>query len=120
MQLSSKINNENVVGDFVAKLVDASCMQKGGGNATTELAPSERPGTTGQGIVLAGDVQVDEEEIPAEVNQEARKDTTLDKSKDPEVTPVTCKSSRGRPRCIFAAAWSGVKGLLLCGYCRRE
>lgn len=47
------------MGDFVAKLVDATCMQEGGGNAKTEPAPSERPDTTGQGVVLAGDVQVE-------------------------------------------------------------
>jgi len=77
-----------MISDIVAKLVDSICMQEGGGDATTVLPPSKRPGTTGKRVVLAGDVQVDEEDIPAEGNQEAMEDTKLDRPKDPEATTV--------------------------------
>jgi len=51
---------------------------------------------------------------PAEGNWEAREATTLDRPKNPESTPVTNKSSRGRSIRFFVVAWRGAKRLLLC------
>jgi len=59
-------------------------------------------GTTGQGVVLTGDVQVDEEYLPAEKKQEAKNDTTLDRPKDSEATSVTSKSLRVNGRGAFS------------------
>lgn len=67
-------------------------MQEGGCDATAVLAPSKRPRTTGQGVVQASDVQEDEEDIPAEGNQEAMKDTTPDRPKDVQVFAWTTKA----------------------------
>ena len=67
-ELLSKTNNdddEDLMVDTVEILADAICILKGG-DATTVLAPPEMPGTTGQGVVLAGDLQVNEEDLPAE------------------------------------------------------
>jgi len=84
------------------------------GDATTVLEPSEMPETTGQSVLLAGN----EKDIPAEGKQEVMEDTALDRPKDPEATPAKGNYPRERPRRIFAAVWSVVKRLLLCGCCR--
>lgn len=43
-------------GDIVTKLLDAICMPDDADAMSAVLAPSETPGTTGQGVVLTGDV----------------------------------------------------------------
>jgi len=96
-----------VIGDIVAELVDNGyhniCMLESRDTTTAVLAASETPATTGQEVVLIDDVQLDEENTPAERKQEAKKDTTLDRPKNPEVTAVTSKFPRGRLRRILVA-----------------
>jgi len=114
-------DDADVIDVIVAEIVDAVCSMLEGGDTESVLQThSDESANTGlQDTVLTGGV-VGEEDVPAEGKQEQREDTELERQKDPPATPVTSQSSRGRPRRIFAAAWRGVKSLLLCGCCRRE
>jgi len=96
-------------------------MEEDGGDVAIVLEPSETPeGTTGQGAVRQADDLDKADIIPAEENRKAREATKLARSKDPETTPVTRKSSRGRPKRFFSAAWRGIKSKLLCSCGRRD
>jgi len=75
-------DGEDVIGEIVAELVDVICMLEDGAATTAVLASSEIPGTTGQGVVLTGAVQMDEENIPAKGKEEMRVNTTLDRPND--------------------------------------